>query len=121
MSTESTSAISRIQGIGPWHRLVDDKLVFQNKAALEGVPLDAVLYDDDGNSVAGDGNVWTGTLVGGGPPAQNASAATCLSWQSSGAGLTAIYGLADRSDSKWTHEGAEPCSDFVRLLCLRAD
>ena len=75
MATESTSAISRIQGAGPWHRLVDDKLVFQNKAALQGVPLDAVLYDEDGNSVAGDANVWTGTLVGGAPPVDGAAAA----------------------------------------------
>lgn len=116
LSTETTDAISRIQGNGPWRRLNDDEVVFKDRGALGGVPLVPVLFDEEGTSVANNSNAWTGTSIGG-----TRSSSTCSNWASSDGALEGGYGLADKSDSTWTAAGGEPCNDFVRLLCLRAD
>ena len=117
VSNETTDAISRIQGNGPWQRL-DGMLVFKDKEALKGVPLNPVLFDENGTSVAGNSNVWTGTMIGG-----VRSALLCQNWLSNDGTERATVGYANRDDAGWTDvgQGGEPCNDFVRLLCLRAD
>jgi hypothetical protein len=117
LSSSTTSAIDRIQGAGPWTR-VDGTSVFASRDALKGVPLVAVLLDEEGGSISPSSNVWTGTRVGGVKSSEH-----CTDWTSSDGAGHGTWGQADKADTSWTESpsGGEPCNDNVRLLCLRAD
>ncbi|MDB5212729.1 MAG: hypothetical protein JWO86_656 [Myxococcaceae bacterium] len=115
LSDSTTSAITRIVSNGPWYRVDDTIAVFETRAQLAQGPVASVLLDENGIPIDGGANVWTGTFADGGRASANCSNWTVISPGNGKAGL------ASSNDAFWTDAFDEPCSDYVRLLCLQAD
>jgi len=108
LSTTTVNAIERIQGTGPWNRLVDNQLVFATKTALSQAPAVPVKYDETGGT-GGEfpAQIWTGTSSGGGMT----PTATCNDWTSGLAADHATGGAGYQSTSAWTDDGTYGCSN----------
>ncbi|MCC6333053.1 MAG: hypothetical protein IT380_03580 [Myxococcales bacterium] len=113
LSTGSSSALSRIQDVGPWSQEAPAGVLertFNNKANLSTAPLMALVRDENGGQVWGV-RYWTGTAPGGTP-----SANTCTGFAS-----TSGYGTQGESGvttSDWTDATYASCASSARLLCF---
>jgi hypothetical protein len=115
LSTSSSSALSRIQDVGPWYQeLADGSVVrtFNNKANLSTAPLVPLAYDENGAQLYGV-EYWTGTATGGGVSGNTCGAFTSAS--SSGWGTT---GTSGQPTAGWTDSSSRYCDEAARLLCF---
>lgn len=109
LSNDTTDAIARIQGQGPWF-LLNGKKAFSNRANLSTQPLVALNVDENGGNR--NAYVWTGTETGG---ATAGMYYDCAGWTSG-----TSYGIYGDSSSLpgWTHLGDDLCGYQYSLYCF---
>lgn len=114
VSTQSTGAIDRIVGNGPWLNMAG-KVAFNNKSGLLVGPLAALTYDERGRdlkAISTELRAWTGSGVNG------RVSENCNDWTSSN--TLAPWGNGDATDSSWmAHDNSlAGCSSKFRLYCF---
>lgn len=117
ISSPSTTFVSGGRG----YERVDGTLIANDLAdLLDGTLLASLSVDELGGTIDIDlQNVWTGTQANGTPYiAGGASEGSdnCELWSATGEG--GVYGRAHQTDSTWTHEADELCSETFRLYCF---
>lgn len=115
LSSSSTSALSRLQDVGPWYQERSDGTVvrtFNNAANLSTAPLVPLVYDENGADLGGV-PYWTGTSTGGG-----ASGDSCNGFTSSSSTYWGTTGTAGQPTAGWTDSSSHYCGDSLRLLCF---
>jgi hypothetical protein len=116
VSTETESAVDRIQDVGPWEEKRADgswAVVIADKATLSNVQANVTVgVDETWAPLTGAKTIWTGNL----PNGARESGATCKSWESDQQGDSGEVGTAE--GNSWQHGGADACSNSHRLLCL---
>jgi hypothetical protein len=106
-------APERIQDTGPWYLVSGDDIVFNNKAALSGVPLIPLNVDENGNTVS-SGQVWTGTTSSG------QIGDDCESWLENNSTAEGTVGQIGATTSAWTDQGTLNCLDGrAHLYCFQ--
>jgi len=92
--------------------LVDGTVIANNMADLLDPPLDApIQVDENGDTVSGSFEVWTGTNADG-----TNSGVNCDNWQhDSSSGQS---GLANAVNARWTNNKEEDCDEERRLYCF---
>lgn len=113
ISNDSTNAIDRITGNGPWH-LTDGTLLFNNKAGLTLTPMSNINKDENGQNVTGNGYVWTGTDAGGTSNADN-----CTNWTDNSLTASGLVGFVGVNTNGWTEYISQPCNVSTHLYCLQ--
>jgi hypothetical protein len=111
LSDDTTDAIDRITGAGPWYLVDRTTLIFNNKANLMTGPMNTIGNNEDGTYVGGVA-VWTGTSTGG-----IGSTVHCLNWTVGDLGDMGTSGSSD-SSSFWTDNSDTACSQMQSLYCL---
>jgi hypothetical protein len=111
LSDSSTSAIDRIDDVGPWF-LVNGTKAFNNKANLASTPLEAVNVTEQGHAVFGA--VWTGTNSSGVKGNYN-----CRDWSSAGIDDYGGIGEVD-AKTEWTQRAPaeDECNNSAPLYCI---
>jgi hypothetical protein len=130
LSDSQTDAIDRIKDTGPWYRVDEVTVVFNNKTNLTTTPVNSVLTNEHG-SESGEKWVATGTQLGG-----TKSELHCANWTSSASTIgtdyqSGLYGCVTVTDDAWTQGGSSGygkicsgsfppgnCSVSVALYCL---
>jgi hypothetical protein len=114
LSDQGQTALGRIVGNGPWHKLDAERtLAFRNRENLSTTPFSPLDIDENGNK-SGSGIVWTGTATGGG-----ASGSNCRGWTRNDSGADGSYGVVEGNrDSEWTESTTASCFSSGRLYCL---
>ncbi|MEO6955006.1 MAG: hypothetical protein ABI321_24615 [Polyangia bacterium] len=109
LSNSVTSAIDRINEVGPWYRL-DGQEAFTGKANLASVPLVTLSITEQGTASTAAA-VWTGTQNGG-------TASTSCEWGNDPNHLNVLLtsGIGSgTSTSDWTAAGTRKCDGSVTL------
>jgi hypothetical protein len=121
LSDESTDAISRISGSGPWLEVGTDKVLFPTLASLRGFPDLPLQRDEYGDPAPTEW--WTGTSANGVKHPK-----TCLGFTSDSqfqAGLIGTRQGGGRPGMEWTQDREVSCiGDNLNsraLLCFRSD
>jgi hypothetical protein len=121
LSDESTDAIGRISGNGPWLEVGTDKVLFPTFAALRGFPDLPIQRDEYGDPAPTEW--WTGTAANGVKHPK-----TCLGFTSDSqfqAGLIGTRRGGGRPGMEWTQDREVSCiGDNLNsraLLCFRSD
>ncbi|MFV1976837.1 MAG: hypothetical protein ACC651_13890 [Candidatus Scalindua sp.] len=117
ISNDSTNAIDRITGNGPWY-LTDGTLLFNNKAGLTLTPMSNINKDENGQFVnTGGGYVWTGTDLGG---TSNTAIGNCSNWTTNLPGVNGLVGSIVANNIGWTESLSQGCSNVsTHLYCLQ--
>lgn len=110
LSSSSMNAIDRLADVGPWYRLDQQTMLFENRAAIAQGPLVPIDDPADGNSRI---SFWSGTLLDG-----TASAANCADWTEYVGGVKATVGRADTAGPGWVAPTLQSCSTYLALLCF---
>lgn len=129
LSDETTAAIDRIAGNGPWVNMKGE-VVFNNRATLALGPLKPILWDERGNNTTPQGsswtNVWTGSNASGqlynGPASGTFGSnvkGDCSGWSSSALnGVYGSYGMNNSTGTNWTEDYAADCHTQRPLYCF---
>lgn len=117
LSDRQTDAIDRLADVGPWFRVDDSTLVFNNKAHVGLAPAQltaAIGTDERGTPLpASDAIAWTGTNPGG-----ELHQASCVGWTSALFVDVGIIGNGLATDNNWTNSTQERCDQSNRLICF---
>ena len=115
LSSQSVSALTRLQDVGPWYQELADGTVvktFNNKANLSTAPLASVTADENGGQVY-DADVWTGTAPGG-----QASGSTCSGFSTTSSSYSGTVGSTGYAGGAWTQSSSRGCYQSARLICF---
>jgi hypothetical protein len=111
LSTESTSAASRLANYGNPLRLPNGALVANGiSGLLVNGPRVPINIQADGSGPV-TSSVWSGTNANGG-----SSLADCGGWVANGLGT---YGRSDTTTALWSSVGPQSCTVAMRLYCLQ--
>jgi hypothetical protein len=114
LSDGSTEAEDRIIDAAQYV-LVDGTVIANSKADLLDGNLDApIQVDENGDTVSGDFEVWTGTEIDG----TNSGVDNCDDWTGNSSRDSGQSGRADAMGPTWTEAGEEDCDLFNRLYCF---
>jgi hypothetical protein len=116
LSSESVSALSRLQDVCPWYQeQADGGMVktFNNKANLSTSPLVGLKVDEYGQYVEDGKAVWTGTATGGAWSGQG-----CRGFNSSYRHEKATIGRTGAVDQGWTSWESWGCDYVAHLYCF---
>lgn len=114
LSTESSSALSRLTATGPWYRY-DDVVAVGSREELTRGSITAPIDVDELGAEKVIGGVWTGVT------AEGNLGGTCSDWkiQSCFGSCLGLAGKSDTATSAWTAEGSPGClSNQLRLYCF---
>ncbi|MBL8914129.1 MAG: hypothetical protein JNM17_25720 [Archangium sp.] len=121
-------AIDRITAAGPWYLMCRDskKLLiraFNNKAALQSVPLDTPSCTENGTwlGMGMEKAAWTGTATGGQASSQAnpGESANCDGWSSIDVGRKGRAGLSSTIPADWTDFISSGCYERLHLYCFQ--
>jgi hypothetical protein len=111
LSSSTMAALDRIADVGPWYRLDQQTLLFENRASIVNGPLVPI------NAQPNPGNnanlFWSGTLADGTPSSDN-----CQDWTAYGSSLVATVGRVDTAGAGWVDPTPLECSTYLALLCF---
>jgi len=112
LSTGSTNAIDRLQGVGPWSTPAGD-VAFDGRPDLAGPPL-VDLTDELGDALPAKAVAWTGS-DGDGP----ATGTDCSRWTATDTAARGAIGDGLADSGHWGGgAGATPCSMQASLVCF---
>ena len=114
--------------IGSWHTLgPGEPIAFNNVSGFRSGPIVPILHDQNGDPVATDSPVWTGTnndgsIKGNGVDNQCALIFSTTypnaSWSSRDFLVKGSIGAVGALGSNWTDYGTQPCSKTARIYCI---
>lgn len=111
LSTTSTSAASRLVGLGPWY--VGDAYL-ASLAELKTANLHTPLHQDpSGAAVGAPLGVWTGTDIDG-----TYALSACSDWTSAASNVSGEIGTGGGGGTAWTYATARSCDVGYHLYCF---
>jgi hypothetical protein len=116
LSDGATSAASRLtHGTRPYV-LVNGTVVASNWGKLTSGALQNPIDRDEHGTLVTPGSVaWTDTQ----PDGTGSSNASCSSWTSTAASISAVAGSVGGVDGSWTFATSSPCDSTLRLYCIQ--
>ncbi len=112
LSTGSTNAIDRLQGIGPWSTPAGE-VAFDGRPDLVGPPL-VNLTDERGDALSAKAVAWTGSDGDG-----RATGTDCSRWTATDTAARGAIGDGLADSGHWGGgAGATPCSMQASLVCF---
>lgn len=111
LSDATTSAASRVTGVGPFVR-PDGVLIAATRSQLLAEHLTSITVDENGAYV-GDGVAWTGSADG------SVGSFHCSGWTSAGSSLGQVGSLTTTWHPDWVGQGISMCGQAIpRLYCV---
>ena len=115
ISSQSSSAASRLTSDGPWELSNGTRVADRKSELLSGFLQSPINFFEDGQPLSGTQQVWTGTK-----PDGTAATATCGKWTSTDSSLRGVVGEANSSKKPWTETVApQTCDGERRLYCFQ--
>ncbi len=123
LSTRNISARTVVSNAGPWWSMDGEKLAayVSDAGVLEA---NSIFWTEDGGSIPGTTEVWTGTYWDGGTV--GGADTTCDNWKvgapspDGGPKRSGRFGSAGTTGPSWTDVGNGPCESARHLYCFES-